>query len=111
MSGTGNCKCVRGRVASYDDVRDFRRIWDAPPTRSGSLEPRGTWKRSTTLRRIIGILEILLALAFFGGLIETLIKNGTNIGLVGLLDDLVLFVIGAVFVKLAISNLKPAGPK
>jgi hypothetical protein len=84
-----NCNRVRGRVASSSDM------------------PKGM---STTLRRAIGILEILLALAFFGGLIQALIKSGTNIGLVGLLDDLVLFIIGAVFVKLAISNLKRSDP-
>jgi hypothetical protein len=66
---------------------------------------------SKTLRRTIGILEILLALAFFGGLIQVLIKNGRNIRLVGLLDDLVLFIIGAVFAKLAVSNLKPSDPE
>jgi hypothetical protein len=57
------------------------------------------------MRYVVGVVEALLALAFFATVVSQLIHGAY--GLVNLAGDLVLVALGAWFLKVAIGNLKP----
>ena len=63
------------------------------------------------MRMVVGILEALLAVAFFGALIQQAVSHGRNAGGMGFAGDVVMLALGALFAKLALGNFKAPVPK
>ena len=63
------------------------------------------------MRIAVGILEALLAGAFFGTLIQQAIGHSMSAGAVGFATDIVLLLVGAYFAKLAYGNFKTPAAK
>jgi hypothetical protein len=63
------------------------------------------------MRMVVGILEALLAVAFFGALIQQAVSHGANAGAVGFAGDVFMLLLGGYFAKLAVANFKTPIPK
>jgi hypothetical protein len=63
------------------------------------------------MRVAVGILEALLAVAFFGTILQQVIGHSMNAGAVGFATDIVLLLAGAYFAKLAYGNFKAPAAK
>jgi hypothetical protein len=66
--------------------------------------------RRFDMRRVVGIIEALLALAFFLTVAHQFLAGGEG-GAIGFAGSVVLIALGAWFAKMAIANFRNAAPK
>ena len=63
------------------------------------------------MRRLVGAIEVLLALAFFSTVAHQFLAGGESGGAIGFAGGVVLIVLGAWFAKMAIANFRNAATK